>query len=163
MPLHLQTPFDRAAQPLPQPKSEPDRLPEAELHALLAREQVQKLPRLDGPDDRRPNVRHWWGLAADCCYILIEAGAFLMACWITAMGLPLMLLLLLTGGQMDMSFAFLGTLFGAYGEASPDRQYSFASDATYCLVALATAISAWRLPRFLDRVSKTLGTWDKIS
>ena len=157
MPLHLQTPFDR------EPPREHDRLSEVGLDARLAGEQVQELPCLDGPDDQRPKVRHWWGLAADCCYIVIEAGAFLMACWITAMGLPLMLLLLLTGGQMDMTFAFLGTLFGAYGEASPDRQYSFASDATYCLLALATAISAWRLPRFLDRVSKTLGTWDKVS
>jgi hypothetical protein len=101
------------------------------------------------------------GLAADGCYIMIRSGIFLMACWVIAMGLPLMFLLLLTGGQMDVTFAFLGSLFGAFADATPDRQYVFANQSTWFLVALATAVAAWRLPRFLDEVSEGLKTLEK--
>ena len=93
---------------------------------------------------------------------MIKSGAYLMACWVMAMGLPLMFLLLLTGGQMDVTFAFLGSLFGAFVDATPDRQYAFASQATWLLIALATAVAAWRLPRFLGEVSDGLKTWRKV-
>lgn len=154
MPLHSRTPFDRDTE------AEPDdtvgisphtrETPSGELHQLpLAEHRKRAEPR-------------WWGLAADCCYLVISAGAFLMACWVMAMGLPVMLVLLLTGGQMDMTFAFLGSLFGAFADATPDRQYAFASSATWCLIALATLIAAWRLPRFLNEVSNGLAQWKKV-
>jgi hypothetical protein len=154
MPHCLQTPFDREVETKP----EPDWRPHAPIIAAV--ESGEDLPRLP----RRATAkqpRHWWGLAADGCYIVIKSGAYLMACWVIAMGLPLMFLLLLTGGKMDMSFAFLGSLFGAFADATPDRQYAFASQATWILVALATAVAAWRLPRFLDEVSDGLKTWRK--
>lgn len=113
--------------------------------------------------DGKPPRRHWWGLGADCCYIVLKAGTYLMACWVIAMGLPLMFLLLLCMGQLDMAFLFLGSLFGAFVDATPDRQYAFAHQASWVLVALATAVAAWRLPRFLDEVSKGLNTWRKVS
>lgn len=138
---------------------QPDFVPRKDidkLHTLMAnpplREQFPWVPAaLEKPQ------RRWWGLGADFCYLVIEAGAFLMVCWIMALGLPLMLLLLLSGGQLDMMFAFLGSLFGAYIEADPARQYGFASGASWCLIGLATAVAAWRLPRFLDRVTTGLG------
>lgn len=113
--------------------------------------------------DGKPPLRHWWGLGADCCYIVLKAGTYLMACWVIAMGLPLMFLLLLCMGQLDKAFLFLGSLFGAFVDATPDRQYAFAHEASWVLVALATAVAAWRLPRFLDEVSKGLNTWRKVS
>jgi len=131
-----------------------------ELHALMAeaprREQFP--PFKAAPTKSR---RHWWGLGADCCYIVVKAGYFLLACWIFAVGLPLMLLLLLSGGHMDMAFLFLGSLFGAFADATPDRQYAFASQSTWVLVGLATLVAACRLPRFLDDVSEGLKTWRK--
>lgn len=127
------------------------------LHARIAntprREQFPPFPAaLEKPR------RLWWGLGADCCYLMIKSGAYLMACWVTAMGLPLMLLLLLSGGQLNLAFLFLGSLFGAFADATPDRQYAFASQSSWILFALATAVAAWRLPRFLGEVSEGLNT-----
>ena len=157
MPHCLQSPFDHCeveAQP------EPDWLPHAPIIAAV--EQGEDLPRPLRRAAPKP-PRRWWGLAADGCYIVIKSGVYLMACWVIAMGLPLMFLLLLTGGQMDMTFAFLGSLFGAFTDATPDRQYAFASQSSWFLVALATAVAAWRLPRFLDDVSDGLKTLGKSS
>lgn len=156
MPHCLQTPFDREVEAKP----EPDWLPHAPIIASV--ERGEDLPRLARRTAQRPH-RHWWGLGADCCYIVIKSGAYLMACWVMAMGLPLMLLLLLTGGQMDKGLIFLGSLFGAFVDATPDRQYTFAAQASWVLVALATAVAAWRMPRFLDEVSDGLKTARKVS
>lgn len=153
MPHQMKYPFDREVDVHP----EPDWRPHAPFIAAV--ENGDDLPRL--PRKSAPARRHWWGLGADCCYIVIKSGLYLMACWIIAMGLPLMFLLLLTGGQMDKGLAFLGSLFGAYADATPDRQYAFAAQASWVLVALATAVAAWRLPRFLDEVSDGLKTTRK--
>ena len=157
MPLHSRTPFDRDHDP----QFAEDRSHDG--HFLFCTEPLD-LDLEPSPFETAPTKprSHWWGLAADCCYIVIAAGAYLMACWIMAMGLPVMLLLLLSGGQMDMTFAFLGSLFGGFNQATPDRQYAFASNATWCLLALATLIAAWRLPRFLEDVAKGLATWRKV-
>ena len=156
MPHCLHTNFDREVEAKP----EPDWLPHRPIIAAI--EEGQDLP---GPPRRAAPKppRRWWGIGADGCYIVVRSGIYLMACWVIAMGLPLMFLLLLTGGRLDMSFAFLGSLFGAFADATPDRQYAFASQSTWFLVALATAVAAWRLPRFLDQVSDGLKTWRKGS
>ena len=148
---------DRPLQPNFVPHEDIDRL-----QALIANAPRREdfPPFLTAAQTRR---RHWWGLGADCCYIVLKAGTYLMACWVIAMGLPLMFLLLLCMGQLDMAFLFLGSLFGAFVDATPDRQYAFAHQASWVLVALATAVAAWRLPRFLDEVSKGLNTWRKVS
>lgn len=156
MPHCLQSPFDYEVEAQP----EPDWLPHAPIIAAV--EQGEDLPRPLRRAAPKP-PRRWWGLAADGCYILVKSGIYLMACWVIAMGLPLMFLLLLTGGHMDMTFAFLGSLFGAFADATPDRQYAFASQSSWFLVALATAVAAWRLPRFLDDVSDGLKTLGKSS
>lgn len=159
MPLNMQTPLDRTVGHEP----EADWLPH--YPTIAAVEQGHDLPcphpRLRCRREQSPR-RHWWGLGADCCYIVIKSGIYLMACWIIAMGLPLMFLLLLTGGQLDKVFLFLGSLFGAFGGATPDRQYMFAHEASWCLIALATAVAAWRLPRFLVDVSEGLETRRKM-
>lgn len=156
MPHYLHSPFDREVEAKP----EPDWLPHRPIiTATQEGHDFPRPPRRAGPT----TPRHWWGLAADGCYIVVRSGIYLMACWVIAMGLPLMFLLLLTGGQMDMTFSFLGSLFGAFADAPPDRQYAFASQSTWFLVALATAVAAWRLPRFLDEVSDGLKTLGKSS
>ena len=155
MPHCLHSPFDREVEARPEPDWLPDR---AIIAATQEGEDLPRPPRRAAP---KP-PRHWWGIAADSCYIVVRSCAFLMACWVIAMGLPLMFLLLLTGGQMDMTFAFMGSLFGAFVSATPDRQYAFASQATWVLVALATAVAAWRLPRFLDEVSDGLKAGRKV-
>jgi hypothetical protein len=152
----MKYPFDREVDVHP----EADWRPHAPFIAAVENgDDLPRPPRKSAP----PARRHWWGLAADGCYIMIRSGIFLMACWVIAMGLPLMFLLLLTGGQMDKGLVFLGSLFGAYADATPDRQYAFASQASWVLVALATAVAAWRLPRFLDEVSEGLKTTRKVS
>lgn len=156
MPHQMKYPFDREVNVHP----EPDWRPHAPFIAAV--ENGDDLPR-PPRNSALPARRHWWGLGADCCYIVIKSGLYLMACWIIAMGLPLMFLLLLTGGQVDKSLVFLGSLFGAYADATPDRQYAFAAQASWVLVALATAVAAWRLPRFLDEVSDGLKTTRKVS
>lgn len=160
MPLHHHTPFDREDTGDHESLAEPDWRPHAPLIAAV--EKGEDLPRPPGKL-APPTRRQWWGLGADCCYIVLKAGIYLMACWVIAMGLPLMFLLLLCMGQLDMAFLFLGSLFGAFVDATPDRQYAFAHQASWVLVALATAVAAWRLPRFLDDVSKGLNTWRKVS
>ena len=136
MPLHLITPFDRDPAPAPDP-------------APCFTAGLAQNPR-----------RRWWGMAADCCYLVIEAGAYLLSCWTMALGCPLALLLLLTGGSTDMVFVFLGDLFGHFAETPQGLRTPFARDAAYCLIGLSTVIAAWRLPRFLERVTTTLG--DKV-
>jgi len=153
MPLHCQTPFDRKFHP------EPDGAADLEEREYAERE--AELFQIYFPAPARARDRHWWGLGADCCYIVLKSGIYLMACWVFAMGLPLMFLLLLTGGQIDKGLIFLGSLLGAFAEATPDRQYTFASQSAWFLVALATAVAAWRLPRFLDEVGAGLKTWRK--
>lgn len=160
MPLHLLTPQDRDYAPEPEPVPEPDWRPDPAI--LAAVEHGRDLPRPMRRPDHTPR-RHWWGLGADCCYIVVKSGLYLMACWVIAMGLPLMFLLLLTGGRIDKGLVFLGSLFGAFAGATPDRQYAFAHQASWVLVALATAVAVWRLPRFLDEVSEGLKTTRKIS
>ena len=152
----FKSPFDPDAEAKP----EPDWLPRRPLIAAV--EQGTDLPRPPHCATPKP-PHHWWGIGADCCYIVIKSGIYLMACWVIAMGLPMMFLLLLTGGKLDLSFAFLGSLFGAFADAAPDRQYAFASRATWFLVALATAVAVWRLPRFLDEVSDGLKTRRKAA
>lgn len=160
MPLHHHTPFDREYSGDHESFDERDWRPHAPLIAAVENgEDLPRSPRKLVP----PTRRHWWGLGADCCYIVLKAGTYLMACWVIAMGLPLMFLLLLCMGQLDMAFLFLGSLFGAFVDATPDRQYAFAHLASWVLVALATAVAAWRLPRFLDEVSQGLNTWRKVS
>ncbi len=157
-----------------EPEPRPSPVPRRPLQpAFVPREDIDKLHALIANAPRREQFppfkaapgkthRHWWGLGADCCYIVVKAGYFLMACWIFAIGLPLMLLLLLSGGHLDMAYLFLGSLFGAYVDATPDRQYAFASQSTWVLVGLATVVAACRLPRFLDEVSEGLKTWRKV-
>ena len=153
MPYLHDTPFNRDAQ------ADPDWVLAGTLqssndpHADLARLRVAQ------PAKRRLAR---WMLAADCCYIVIRATGFLMACWIMALGLPVMFVLLLTGGHLDMTFDLLGSALGGFVSATPDRRYAFASDATWVLVGLATVIAAWRLPRFLTAVTESLDAWKKL-
>jgi len=155
MPLLCQSPFDRKYQP------EPDSAADFEQREYAERE--AELFQIYFPSGTQKKDRRWWGLGADFCYILVKAGIYLMACWAIAIGLPLMLLLLLCMGQLDMAFLFLGSLFGAFVDATPDRQYAFAHQASWVLLALATAVAAWRLPRFLDEVSQGLKATRKVS
>ena len=134
MPLLCQTPFDRKYQ------HEPDGASDLEEREYAERE--AELLKVYFPSAAQMKARRWWGLGADFCYILVKAGTYLMACWVIAMGLPLMFLLLLCMGQLDMAFLFLGSLFGAFVDATPDRQYAFAHQASWVLVALATAVAA---------------------
>jgi hypothetical protein len=155
MPLHYQTPFDRMTDP------DEDRPSNGQLYACSEAEEdlLHRVSRFEARQKRR---RKWWGMAADCCYIAIEAGGFLLACWLMAMGLPLLLILVLSGGQLDMLFVFLGNLFGHFADADPGRKAAFSQDATYCLIGLATLIAGWRLPRFLNAVTETLSRERKV-
>lgn len=167
MPVLMSSPFDRKAVPYFEPQ-----IPDEPMAAQLDWQpelapQVAQLPvRVTAPlPVSAPIVptRTWWGLAADCCYIVIAAGAYLISCWMMALGLPLLLILVLTGGQLDLLFIFLGSLFGHYTDAPTAHQASFARDAAYTLIALATAFAGWRLPRFLGDVSTKLASRGQAS
>ena len=153
-----ETPFDRHRNPDSAPDA--DWVLAGSLHA--DHDVTADLPRLRVPPPTKPH-RPRWMLAAECCYIVIQASGFLMACWIMALGLPVMFVLLLTGGHLDMTFDLIGSMLGGFVGATPDRRYAFASDATWVLLALATVIAAWRLPRFLTAVTETLDARNQVS
>ena len=90
---------------------------------------------------------------ADLCFILVKAGAFLGAIYLAVLGLPLLLLLLLTGGDMTLLFAQLGNLSAHYLAADHAGQAVFANELKLAGLALATLTVIWRLPRFLDDVA----------
>lgn len=156
MPLNMISPFDREALPATGPVPIPLPSPVPDLALVSACEH-----RPGGSSAFRTAAtskpwKRWWGMAADCCYIVIAAGSYLLSCWMMALGLPLMLLLVLTGGNLDMVFVFIGELFGHFAATPQGLRVPFARDAAYCLIGLATAVAAVRLPRFLDRVTATL-------
>ncbi len=141
MPLLLASPFDRMLEPAPAEPTPPQPFPEPAL-ALLPPDVVRKIePRQD---------------LADLWFILVKAGAWLGAIYLMVLGLPLLFLLALAGGNLDLVFLQLGNLAAHYQSADPVSRVAFNRGMVLTLFGLATLTTIWRLPSFLDRVDTDL-------
>jgi hypothetical protein len=106
----------------------------------------------------RPTQRR----AADVCFILIKASAFLGAIYLGVLGLPLLFFLALTGGDMTLLFTQLGNLAAHYLAADPARQALFANELKLGLLGIATLVLLWRLPVFLDQMAGALAREEQV-
>ena len=137
MPLLLASPFDRTLDPAHAEPIPPQPVPEPAL-APLPPDHVRKIgPRQD---------------LADLWFILVKAGAWLGAIYLMVLGLPLMVLLALAGGNLDLVFLQLCNLAAHYQSADPVSRAAFNRGLVLTLFGLATLTTIWRLPAFLDRV-----------
>lgn len=105
----------------------------------------------------------WRRIFADICFILIKAGAFLGSIYLAVLGLPLLFFLLLTGGDMALLFAQLGNLAAHYLAADHAAQALFGNTLKLAALAIATLVAIWRLPAFLDDVTRALAPRDEAA
>jgi hypothetical protein len=127
MPLHLFTPFDRAQ--------------ECEVEDIL---------------DTPPPRKTWRSHAADGCYIVLRGSIFLASSYLMALGFPLLLFLLISGGDAEVFFAHLSNIADRFLAADPARQLGFLTEFKFVLIGLATLVVIWRLPRFIRDLDQEL-------
>jgi hypothetical protein len=114
------------------------------------------LPSHAPPGRRASHGPLWRRIAADLCFILVEAGGFLSSTYLMTLGVPLLVLLLASGGNLDRLFLQLGNLSNHFGAAPPPARSEFAHLVVLGLIAIASLIGVLRLPRFLNDVSDEL-------
>lgn len=98
----------------------------------------------------------WRTRAADLCFITLRASTFLGSSYLMAFGVPLVFFLAISGGDAPSLFAHLGNLAERFLAADYARQVSFLAEFKLVLIAAATLIAAWRLPRFLRDLERDL-------
>lgn len=147
MPLQLISPFDHDPDIAPEQQQSvtpPAVLPDAQLDAILD---------LSPDEQTKAPAKRLLQIFADLCFILVKAGAFLGAIYLSVLGLPLLFFLLLTGGDMTLLFAQLGNLAAHYQAADHARQAAFANELKLAALGIATLAVIWRLPRFLGEIA----------
>ena len=100
--------------------------------------------------------RGWRTRAADLCFITLRASTFLGSSYLMALGVPLVFFLAISGGDGSSLFAHLANLAERFLAADHARQVSFLAEFKLVLIAAATLIAAWRLPRFLRDLERDL-------
>lgn len=100
--------------------------------------------------------RGWRTRAADMCFITLRASTFLGSSYLMALGVPLVFFLAISGGDGSSLFAHLANLAERFLAADYARQVSFLAEFKLVLIAAATLIAAWRLPRFLRDLERDL-------
>jgi len=123
------------------------------LHLVTPSEPAQELA---VEDDLPPPGKGWRGHAADTCYILLKAGAFLATTYLMTLGLPLLFFLMISGGDVELFFAQLANFAERFLGADPDRQAGFVGELKFGLISLATLVTCLRLPRFLCEINEGL-------
>jgi hypothetical protein len=98
----------------------------------------------------------WRRRAADLCFITLRASIFLGSSYLMALGVPLVFFLAISGGDGLSLFAHLANLAERFLAADYARQVSFLAEFKLVLIAAATLIAAWRLPRFLRDLERDL-------
>lgn len=101
-------------------------------------------------------LRGWRTRAADLCFITLRASTFLGSSYLMALGVPLVFFLAISGGDGSSLFAHLANLAERFLAADYARQVSFLAEFKLVLIAAATLIAAWRLPRFLRDLERDL-------
>lgn len=110
---------------------------------------------LDALRDEKAH-RGWRTRAADMCFITLRASTFLGSSYLMALGVPLVFFLAISGGDGSSLFAHLANLATRFLAADYARQVSFLAEFKLVLIAAATLIAAWRLPRFLRDLERDL-------
>ena len=91
----------------------------------------------------------WRTRGADLCFITMRASGFIGSSYLMALGAPLVFFLAVSGGDGPSLFAHLANLADRFLAADHTRQSQFLDEIKLVLIAAATLIAAWRLPRFL--------------
>ena len=120
---------------------------------------VTPFDRPDAPEDEQPlfsPVPTWRSRMADGCYILLRGCLFLGSSYLMALGLPLLLFLLLSGGNPDAFFAHVANLADRFLGADLERRVTFLGEFKFVAVALATLIVMARMPRFIRDLDREL-------
>jgi hypothetical protein len=141
MPLYLVTPFDNLGTPAAADAAPPG----------------MPAPATPAGSSPPPAQRY----LADLWYILIKAGAFLGAIYLMVLGLPLLAFLMLAGGDPERLFLHLDNLAAHYLAADHNARAAFDQGTALGLFGLATLITIWRLPAFLDAVQAGLAESEK--
>ena len=110
------------------------------------------------PGRRHVDTRSLRGSAADLSFIVLKAIGFLGSTYLMTLGLPLLVLVLLSGAKLDALFAQLGSLAGHFAAAPPPAKGEFARFIALGLVGASSMLAILRLPRFLTDVSDELAT-----
>ena len=126
MPLHLVTPIDRAQD---------------------ARAECESL---DLP------AKGWRSHAADLCYIVLRGSTFLASSYLMALGLPLLVVLLISGGGAGVLFAHLANISDRFPGDAQGRQFGSLDEFKFVLIGVATLVVVWRLPRFINDLEREL-------
>lgn len=105
-----------------------------------------------------PPVKHkgWRARGADLCFITMRATGFIGSSYLMALGAPLVFFLAVSGGDGPTLFAHLANLAERFLAAEHARQSQFLDEIKLVLIAAATLIAAWRLPRFLRNLEHDL-------
>ncbi|MET4131968.1 hypothetical protein ABIE62_001091 [Porphyrobacter sp. MBR-155] len=112
----------------------------------------------DALDASRDEKAHkgWRTRAGDLCFITLRVSTFLGSSYLMALGVPLVFFLAISGGDAPSLFAHLANLAERFLAADHARQVSFLAEFKLVLIAAATLIAAWRLPRFLRDLERDL-------
>lgn len=110
---------------------------------------------LDALRDEKAH-RGWRTRAANMGFITLRASTFLGSSYLMALGMPLVFFLAISGGDAPSLFAHLANLAERFLAADYARQVSFLAEFKLVLIAAATLIAAWRLPRFLRDLERDL-------
>jgi hypothetical protein len=118
---------------------------------------AERKPAQDDPLQFPPGKHKGWRTrAADLCFITMRASGFIGSSYLMALGAPLAFFLAVSGGDGPSLFAHLANLAERFLAADHARQNQFLDEVKLVLIAAATLIAAWRLPRFLRHLERDL-------
>jgi len=86
----------------------------------------------------------------------MSAALFLLGIYVMTLGIPIFLLVVLTGFDLAHLFLQLGQLSEHYLAADDLARAAFAKVLVLCLFGISTLIAIWRLPAFLARLEDTI-------
>jgi hypothetical protein len=111
----------------------------------------------ENPLQSPPGKHKGWRVrGANLCFITMRASGFIGSSYLMALGAPLVLFLAVSGGDGPSLFAHLANLAERFLAADHARQTQFLDEIKLVLIAAATLIAAWRLPRFLRDLERDL-------
>ncbi|MDE8652242.1 hypothetical protein [Novosphingobium album (ex Liu et al. 2023)] len=101
-------------------------------------------------------AKGWRVHAADLCYIVLRGSTFLASSYLIALGLPLLFVLMISGGDAGVFFAHLANISERFLGAEQGRQAGFVGEFKFVLIGVATLVVVWRLPRFINDLEREL-------
>ena len=94
--------------------------------------------------------------ASNLLVTCMSAALFLLGIYVLTLGIPIFLLVLLTGFDLAHLFLQLGQLSEHYLAADDMARAAFGKVLVLSLFGIATLIAIWRLPAFLAHLEETL-------